>query len=178
MTAAATVKENPMRIVRLEKVVVNMAVGKPGDRLQKSADVLKELTGGKPTFRKARDTIREFGIREGENISTIVTLRGAPAREFLQRALEAVGKKLRASSFDDYGNVSFGLKEHIDIPGARYEPELGIFGMDVTAVVTRAGYRVARRRRERATIPRNHRVSGEEASEFLRREFGIQLVGA
>jgi large subunit ribosomal protein L5 len=107
--------------------------------------VLKELTGGKPSLRKARDTIREFGTREGENIAAIVTLRGTTARDFLQRALEAIGKKLKASSFDDYGNVSFGLKEHIDIPGARYDPDLGIFGMDVTAVITRPGYRVARR---------------------------------
>lgn len=178
MTAVATQKENPMRQPRLEKVVVNMAVGKSGDRLQKSADVLKELTGGKPAFRKSRDTIREFGIREGENIATIVTLRGAPARDFLQRALEALGKKLKASSFDDFGNISFGVKEHIDIPGARYDPDLGIFGMDVTAVIARPGYRVARRRRERASIPRNHRVRGGEASDFLKREFGIQVVGA
>lgn len=177
MTTAATEKENPMRALRLEKVVVNMAVGKSGDRLQKSADVLKELTGGTPSLRKSRDTIREFGIREGENISTIVTLRGAPARDFLQRALEAIGKKIKASSFDDFGNVSFGVKEHIDIPGARYEPELGIFGMDVTAVIARPGYRVARRRREQAKIPRNHRVRGEEASEFLKKEFGTQVVG-
>ncbi len=177
MTAATTQKENPMRTLKLEKVIVNMAVGKSGDRLQKSGDVLKELTGGKPSLRKSRDTIREFGIREGENIATIVTLRGAPARDFLQRTLEAIGKKLKASSFDDFGNVSFGVKEHIDIPGARYDPDLGIFGMDVTAVIARPGYRVARRRRERASIPRNHRVRGEEASEFLKKEFGIQLVG-
>ncbi len=178
MTAVATQKKNPMRILRLEKVVVNMAVGKSGDRLQKSGEVLKELTGGKPSLRKARDTIREFEIREGENIAAVVTLRGAPAREFLQRALEAVGKKLKASSFDDYGNVSFGVKEHIDIPGARYDPDLGIFGMDVTAVVARPGSRVARRRRERGKIPRNHRVHGREASDFLRKEFGIQVAGA
>ncbi len=179
MSTTSTQRENPMRVLRLEKVVVNMAVGKPGDRLVKAGKVLQELTGGgKPCERKAKDTIREFGIREGENISTMVTLRGTVAREFLQRALDALGKKLKASSFDDYGNVSFGVKEHIDIPGSKYDPDLGIFGMDVTAVVARPGYRVARRRRYRGRIPRNHRVNNTEAIEFLKKEFGIQVAGS
>lgn len=178
MSKKAPGRENPMRAPRLEKVIVNMAIGKSGDRLVKATKVLEELTGAKPSQRKAKDTIREFGIREGENISAIVTLRKAPAKEFLQRALEAVGKKLKASSFDDFGNVSFGLKEHIDIPGARYEPELGIFGMDVTAVITRPGYRVARRRRYDSDIPRSHRINGKESTAFLQREFGIQVVGS
>ncbi len=169
--------ENPMRKPRIAKVTVNIGVGQSGERLQKAATLLEQLTGQKPVFRRAKRTIRGFGIRKGENIAVMVTLRGQHAIEFLKRALEAVGWRIKTSSFDDYGNVSFGITEHILIPGTTYDPEMGVFGMDIAITLERPGYRIMRRRRcRKKRVPRRHRVSKEEAIVFLSKELGVQIV--
>jgi large subunit ribosomal protein L5 len=168
---------NPMLKPRITKVTVNISVGSATDRLGKAMKVLEELTGAKPVPRRAKRTIRDFGIRKGENIAAMVTLRGEEALSFLRKALEAVGYRLKASSFDDNGNVSFGIKEHIHIPGVKYDPEVGIFGMDVCITIERPGYRIMRRKRMRKKrVPRRHRVSREEAMLLLKKELGVEIV--
>lgn len=175
----AAIKErwesNPMLRPRIAKVTVNIGVGESGERLQKAARVLEMLTGQKPSVRRAKRTIRDFGIRKGEPIAVMVTLRREKAIEFLRKALQAVGNKLRASQFDEFGNVAFGIKEHITIPGVRYDPEIGVFGMDVVVTIERPGYRVARRRRARSRIPRRHRVTKEESMVLLHELFGVVI---
>ena len=169
-------EKQPMLKPRLAKVTVNIALGESGERLEKAYNLLEELTGQKPVKRAAKKTIRQFGIRRGENIAVMVTLRGERAKEFLKKALEAVNWKIKASSFDEFGDVGFGIKEHIQIPGTRYDPRVGIFGMDVILTIERPGYRVARRRRAKAKIPRRHRVSKEEGMVFLAKEFGAKVI--
>jgi len=170
------ITENPMRKMRIEKVVVNIGVGKSGEPLQRASMVLEELFGQKPSVRRARKTIRDFGVRKGEPIGVVVTLRGERAVEALKKLLQAKGNTLPASSFDENGSVSFGIKEHIDIPGVKYKPELGIFGMDVSVFITRPGYRVMYRRRAPSKVGRKHRVKKEEAIEFMRSNFGVEVV--
>jgi large subunit ribosomal protein L5 len=166
---------NPMQKIMIDKVVVNICVG-PGEKLEKAVKVLEELTGQKPCKRRAKKTIREFGIRRGEEIACITTLRGNKAKEFLQRALAAKGNTIKRESFDKHGNVSFGIKEHLDIPGTKYDPNLGIFGMDVTIVFKKPGYRVAVRRRRRSKVGSAQRVKVEEAIEYLKSNFGVEIV--
>lgn len=171
-----TEKINPMRRIKLDKVTVNIGVGESGERLQKAYQLLNELTGVKPVYTLAKKTIREFGIRKGQPIGVKVTLRGEKAEEFLKRVLAAVGFRLKKSSFDDYGNVSFGIAEHVAIPGTRYDPEVGIFGMDIAITLIRPGYRVARRKRAKTNIPKRHRVTKEEAIKYLQEKFNITLI--
>lgn len=168
-------EENPMFKPRLTKVTVNIAVGSQTERLPKATKILEELTGQKPVPRRAKRTIREFGIRKGENIAAIVTLRGEKAYSFLRKALEAVGRRLKVNSIDKHGNICFGIKEHIMIPGVKYDPDIGIFGMDVCLTIERPGFRVSRRRRARASIPNRHRVTSEEAMVFLKKEFNVEF---
>src|SRR3990172_3535713 len=106
-----------MQVVRLSKVVLNIGVGKAGEPLERAKRVLKELTGREPGVTSARKTIRDFGIHEGEPIGTMVTLRREDAGTLLRRLIAAKDSKLASSSFDQHGNVSFGIKEHIDIEG-------------------------------------------------------------
>ncbi|MDM7274632.1 MAG: 50S ribosomal protein L5 [Thermoprotei archaeon] len=160
-------KRQPMRRPRISKVTLNMGIGQGGEKLAKALKVLEQLTGRKPVPRRARKTIRDFGVRKGENIGAIVTLRGEDAVNVLRKTLEAVGYRIKASSLDNYGNVCFGIPEHIQIPGMKYDPEIGIFGLDVCITIQRPGYRVALRRRAKRRIPERHRVTREEAMVFL-----------
>ncbi|PVX23596.1 MAG: 50S ribosomal protein L5 [Candidatus Bathyarchaeum sp.] len=160
----------------IEKVTVNMSVGKSGAPLEQAVTIIKQLTNQKPSKRKAKKTIREFGIRKGENIACLVTLRGEPAQAFLKKAFYAVEKKLSKYSFDQQGNFSFGIKEHINIPGTKYLPELGIHGMDVSVSLGRAGYRVKRRHRVRCKIGKDHLLTAKEAILFIKDEFDVEIM--
>ena len=167
---------NPMLRSRIEKIIVNMSVGKSGEPLEKAATVLQQLTGQKPCKRRARKSIRDFGIRKGEPMACIVTLRNEKAREFIKRALQAVENKVSKRSFDRQGNFSFGIKEHIDVPGTKYMPELGIHGMDVSVTLSRKGQRVKYRHKAESRVGVKHRLTPEEAIEFVQDEFGIQVT--
>lgn len=167
---------NPMLNLRIEKVTVNMSVGKSGEQLEKAAKVLEQLTGQKPCNREAQKTIRDFAIRKGEPIACIVTLRRERTREFLKKSLQAIDNKISKERFDKYGNFSFGIKEHIDIPGTRYMPELGIHGMDISVTISRPGQRVKLRRRAKSRVGMKHRLSPDEAIAFIKDEFGVEIL--
>jgi len=168
-------QKNPMLKPRIEKVTVNMSVGKSGEPLEKAAKVLEQLTQQRPCKRKAKKTIRDFGIRKGEPMACLVTLRGEKARDFLKKAFQAVDNKLSKDSFDHYGNFSFGIKEHIEIPGTKYVPELGIYGMDVSVALGRPGYRVKRRHHAKSKIGLGHLLTRDETALFIKDEFGVEI---
>lgn len=169
-------KGNMMRKIFISKVVVNMSLGVGGETLAKARTILETLTGQKPTNVLAKSTNRDFGLRKGEPMGCKVTLRGAQAIEFTKRALDTKDNQLPATSVDHAGNVSFGVSEHIQIPGVRYDPDLGIFGMDICICIERPGYRIKRRRRARHQIPKRHRITPDEAMEVLTRELGVQFT--
>jgi large subunit ribosomal protein L5 len=174
-TVTVTRPENPMRTIRLGKVTVHVNVGQSGEALEKARKVLGEITGQKPCTKQAKKTVKEFAIREGEPIACLTTLRGEKAVAFLKRSLEAVANTLKRSSFDDYGNFGFGIKEHIEIPGTKYVPELGIFGMDVMGTLERPGYRIKRRRIRPTQVGKRHRITREDAIKFVTDSFAIQI---
>lgn len=160
---------------KIDKVVINISVGKSGEPLEKATKVLKELTGQNPSKRKANKTIRDFGIRQGEPIACIVTLRKQKATEFLKKVLPVIDNKLSRKCFDKYGNFSFGIKEHIELPGVKYDPEVGIFGMDICVSVGRPGYRVKNRRRGKAKIGSRHILNPEEAIVIVKDVLGVEV---
>jgi large subunit ribosomal protein L5 len=164
-----------MREVKLAKVVVHIGVGKSGEMLEKARKVLQEITGQKPCTRQAKMTVKEFGIREGEPISCMTTLRGEKAQAFMKRGLDAIGNTLKRSSFDGNGNFAFGIKEHIEIPGTKYVPELGIFGMDVIGTLERPGFRIKRRRIRPSPVGKSHRVSKDDTINFMTEKFAVQI---
>jgi large subunit ribosomal protein L5 len=168
-------QQQDMKRIGVDKIVINIGVGKSGEPIEKAKKALLELTGQRPAVRGAKKTVRDFGIHKGEPIGTIVTLRREPALEFLKRVIAAKRNALKASSFDNYGNISLGIHEHIDIPGTKYNPEIGIFGMDVNVVLSRPGYRIAKKSRKNAQIGRTHRINKEEAIDFFKQEFGAEV---
>ncbi|MDK2876376.1 MAG: hypothetical protein PWQ22_786 [Archaeoglobaceae archaeon] len=159
-------KENPMREILLEKVVINLGIGESGERLQKAEKMLSELVSQKPATTIAKKTIKNFGIRKKEKIGLKVTLRGEKAMEFLKRALKVKEMKLSKRSINA-GNFSFGIAEHIDLPGVEYDPDIGVFGMDVCVSLKRRGYRVAERRIRNSKVGSSHRITKEETIQWL-----------
>ena len=169
-------EQHPMLRPRIDKVVVNLNVGKSGEPLEKANSVLKEITGQIPVKRKAKKTIRDFGIREGESIAVVVTLRKQKAVDFLKKILPVVDNKVAKRAFDELGNFSFGLKEHIEIPGVKYDPEIGIFGMDVCVAVNRPGQRIKIRRKQKQSIGPKHLLTPEESIVFIKQTLGVEIV--
>ena len=120
--------------------------------------------------------MRQFGIRRNEKIAVHVTIRGPKAEEILERGLKVKEYELRRKNFSDTGNFGFGIQEHIDL-GARYDPGIGIFGMDFYVVLGRPGMRVARRKERRARIGFGHRVTKDDTMAWFKQRFdGIILV--
>ena len=168
---------NVMQRPRIEKAVLNISVGQSGEPLQRAVRVLKDLTGLKPSNRLAKNSIRDWGIHRNEPIACLVTLRNDAAIDFLKKAFDAVGNRLRQSSFDLNGNFAFGISKHIDISGVRYDPDLGIIGMDISVAIGKPGYRVKRKRIRKAKVGKKQKLKREESIEYVRDVFGIEILG-
>jgi len=169
-------KMNRMREIRVEKVVINVGVGKTGEELQKAQKIIEKITQAKAVKTKAKVRQPKWGIRPGLEIGVKVTLRGKKALDFLRKALETKEFTLKESQFDNFGNFAFGVAEHIELPGVKYEPELGIIGFDVIVALERPGYRVKRRKYKKAKVGKKHRITKEEAIEFAKEKLGIKVV--
>jgi large subunit ribosomal protein L5 len=167
---------NPMRRILIEKIVVNIGVGQAGEQLIKGEKVLEMVTGKKPARTRSKTQNKELGIRVGMPIGAKVTLRGEAANEFLKTALYIRNNKINWYSFDQEGNFSFGVQDYTSFPNQKYQPDIGIFGMDVCVTLRRPGGRVSRRKRARAHIPRHHRIAAQEAQEWLTEKFSAEVV--
>ena len=113
--------------------------------------------------------MRSFGIRRNEKIAVHCTVRGPKAEEILERGLKVKEYELRRGNFSDTGNFGFGIQEHIDL-GIKYNPSIGIYGMDFYVVLGRPGYNVAYRKRKKGRIGRKHKVTKEEAIKWFQQK--------
>ena len=137
--------ENPMRIPKLEKIVVNMGVGEAvanPKAIDGAVADLTAITGQKPLVTKAKKSIAAFKLREGNNIGCMVTLRGDRMWEFLDRLVALAIPRIRdfrglnPNSFDGRGNYTFGVTEQLIFPEIDYDKVAAVRGMDITIVTT------------------------------------------
>jgi large subunit ribosomal protein L5 len=136
---------NPHQIPRLEKIVVNVGLGealKQPKLLDSVVDELQVITGQRPVRTRAKKSISNFGLRQGQEIGASVTLRGARMWEFLDRFVNVAVPRIRdfrgipSRSFDGRGNYSLGLKEQVIFPEINYDRVEQIHGLDITFVTT------------------------------------------
>jgi len=170
------VTESTMKKISLEKVVLNMGVGRSGEAIEIAKRALDQISGKKSCARNAKETQRDWGVRKGEPIGAAVTIRGNDARELLKRLFEAKGNVANGKAFDNFGNYSFGIREHIDIPGVKYDPQIGILGLGISVTLTRPGYNIRRRSKHKASVGKKHIIKNQEAKDYLAREFGVTIA--
>ena len=123
----------------------------------------------------ARFTVRSFGIRRNEKIAVHCTVRGKKAEQIIEKGLRVKEYELYKENFSDTGNFGFGIQEHIDL-GIKYDPTIGIYGMDFYVVMGRRGYRVADRKRRKSRIGFGHRVTKDETMKWFQQKVCTWLV--
>jgi len=137
--------DNVMQVPRLEKIVVNMGVGKATQQrslLDGAVNDLTIITGQKPLVTKAKKSIASFKLREGNEIGAKVTLRGDRMWEFYDRLVSLAIPRIRdfrgmpTNQFDRHGNYTFGLNEQLVFPEIDYDKIDTVRGMNVTIVTT------------------------------------------
>lgn len=165
---------NPMQNIRIEKITLNIGCGESGEKLDKAKKLLEILTAKKVVITSTHKRTT-FGAAKGRPIGCKVTLRGKNAEEFFKKALDAVDFKLSKSVFDKQGSFSFGIKEHISIPGVRYDPDIGIFGMDVCVSLERPGFRVKRKKIPKK-IGKKHLIKPEDAMDWVVKNYKVEIL--
>ena len=169
--------QNKMLEPRITKVTINIGVGEGGQRLQLAEQVLELLTDLKPIRTISKSTNRDLGTRIGGPIGCKVTIRNKDKiASFLKDAFWIRQNTLPAYNFDQSGNLSFGISDYTDFPDQKYNPDIGIFGMDVNIVLERPGHRVSRRRRRSRKVATSHRVVRDECKQWIVEQFGIVIV--
>ncbi|MBI2559433.1 50S ribosomal protein L5 [Candidatus Woesearchaeota archaeon] len=166
---------NSMKDIKIEKVTLNIGAGKDQARLEKSLVLLSTIASATPIKTITSKRIQEWGLRPGLPIGCKLTLRKGRAVQLLPRLLEAIDKRLREKQFDDNGNIAFGIREYIDIPGVKYDPKIGIMGLEVCVTLERPGFRIKKRRLLMRKIPARHRISKQEAIDFMSKNFSIRI---
>jgi len=166
-------KMNQNRNIKIEKITLNIGAGKEQGVLEKGMKLLEYITGILPVKTITQKRIPTWGLRPGLPIGCKLTLRGKDKLEFVKRLLKAKNNQLRRTNFDKEGNISFGILEYIDVPGVKYNPDIGLTGFQVCFTLSRNGFRVKNRKIMNRVIPHKHRITQDEAIEFMKKDFGI-----
>ena len=175
-TTKAATKSNPTLKIEIEQVVVNIGCAGDNDAIERAKKLLAMLTGDrKPvvTLSKRRST---FGIAKHKPVGVKLTLRGKQAMDFLKISFAGVDNKINSSQFTEEGNFNFGVKEYIEMPGIKYRHDIGMMGFDVTVALRRAGFSIRHRRVQNRKIPSKHKIKKEEAIEWVKKNFNVEVV--
>ncbi|MBN2142002.1 50S ribosomal protein L5 [Candidatus Woesearchaeota archaeon] len=164
-----------MKQIRIDKLTLNIGAGKEQSVLEKGVVLLKQITGIDPVKTVTQKRIPSWGLRPGLPIGCKITLRRDDAEKLLKRLLAAKASLLSKDNFDDEGNVSFGIKEYIDIPDAKYDPKIGIMGLQASLTLTRPGFRIKKRKIMKRVIPKNHRISQRESIDYMKSNYGVKI---
>ncbi len=167
---------NPMKTINASKVTLSISTGEPGESVEKAYTLAERLTGQKPVRTLASRKARTFRIRRGLPIGVKVTMRNEKGVEFLKKILPGIGNRISSYNFDENGNFSFGIKEYLSIPGQKYDPKLGMIGMNINITLERPGYRIKRRKIRKTKIAKSHRITKEEAIEYAKNNLKIDVV--
>lgn len=164
-----------MTQVRVSKLTLNFGAGTDQKNLAKGVKLIKMISGKEPVKTKTSKRIPGWGLRPGLPIGCKITMRGPEIKDLIPRLLSAKENLLSLKCFDENGNVSFGIPEYVDIPDAKYDPELGIMGFEVSITLERPGYRIKSRKIMKRKVPLHHRVNKDQAIEYFKKNYNIKI---
>ena len=167
------IKDNPMRQIRIEKVL--LSAGGTDKELEKSAKLLKLISGMKPQIIASTKRIPDFNVSPGLQVGARVTIRGKKSIDLLKNFLTVLDNTLRKKQVSE-NHFSFGIKEYIEIPGMEYQREIGIMGLDVTVVFKRAGRRVRIKKIKSGKIPKRQVITREEIMNFMKNKYDTRFT--
>jgi large subunit ribosomal protein L5 len=163
-----------MQNIQIEKLILN--VGGKGEQLEKGYKLLLYLTQRKPIRTAAKKRMQTWGIRPGLEIGAMVTLRKEnEIQPLLKRLLGSVNNTLRKKQIS-IDHFSFGIHEYIEIPGAEYQRDIGIIGLDVILVFKRKGKRIALRKLKKRRLPKKQHISREEIIAFMEERYLTKFI--
>jgi len=166
-------KTNPMQEIEIEKMVLNC--GGTDDKLEKSVNLLKMITGKTILKTKAKKRIPGFGISPGKDAGCKATLRDKEQiKELLERFLAALSNNIKKKSVVE-NHVSFGIHEYIEVPGLEYKREIGIIGFEVDLVFKRKGKRVKIKKIKKGKLPKKQIVTKQEIIDYLIKYFNVEF---
>lgn len=161
-------KENPMRKIKIEKVL--LSAGAKDKELEKAKKLLELISGKKAQIRTSAKRIPDFDVRPGLEVGVRVTLRDQSVIELIRKLLGAIANTLATEQVSE-NHFSFGIREYIDIPGFEYQRDIGIRGLNVTVVFSRPGLRVKIKKIKSGKLPAKQKVSSEEIIKFMEENF-------
>ena len=167
-------KDNPMREIRIEKVTLNIGCGDNKEKLKKAEKLLQTIAEQKPIITRTRKRTT-FGMPRKKAIGVKVTLRKEKTKNFLKSVFTAVDKEMKEKQINN-DNFSIGIKEYIDLPNVKYDPDMGIMGLDVCVTLERPGFRI-KRRMIKSRVGKKHLITKEETITWLKKNFGVKIVG-
>lgn len=167
---------NVMQDIYLEKVVINIGIGSNENAIEGAKSLIKKLTNHDASSTTAKKRSPEFKIRKGQLIGAVATLRKKEAYDILKRALDANNNQITENAIAN-NSLNFGVKEYIYFTGVKYDPKIGILGLNVNASFARKGLRVKRRKRRSGNVSRKHNsVSREAIIAYIEKHFGAKLA--
>ena len=166
-------KDNPMKEIFVDKVTVNIGVGESGIELEKAVKILALVTKKPVVKTVCKVKLPTWGIRPGLPIGCKAILRDQDALDFITLTLKAKKNKIKRKSFSVDGNFSYGIHEYLDVPGIKYDPDIGIRGFDITVNLKRRGYRVKLRKYNNSKIGKNQKITKEDAIKFAQEKLKV-----
>jgi large subunit ribosomal protein L5 len=168
-------EEKSMRRISVDKVTLNFGAGNDQKKLAKGVQLLRMISGKEPVKTKTVKRIPSWGLRPGLPIGCKITLRGAEAKKMITRLVASKENKFSKNAFDDNGNVSFGVHEYVDVPEAKYDPELGIMGFEASITLIRPGFRIKTRKIMKRKIPTHHRITKDDSINYFKENYGVLI---
>ncbi len=167
---------NKMREIVLDKLVVNIGSGSEQSVNANAKRLLELITQRKPATSVSKKRNPAFKISKGQAIGAFVTIRGGEIKPLADRLLDAVSRRVKESGVTN-NSASFGIHEYIDIRGVKYDPKIGMLGMNVNLSFKRRGTRVAIRKRAQSMVPDKHRiVTRDEVKEYLSKNYKVEFA--
>ncbi len=168
--------DNSMQKIKINKLVINIGTGSDQQLHASAKRLIEIITGRKPADEISRTRNPAFKIAKGQKIGAFVTVRGDDAKKLLVRLFDAVENKIKPESITE-NSLSFGIPEYIDISGVKYDPKVGMLGMNVNVSFKRNGLRIALKKIKQSRISKKHRkVTREQIIDYISKEFSVKPI--